>query len=335
MKQLQIDLPKPLHSGDFALGGLAAYGVPNQEQAAQQRGGYGMDFDDARTEISHPESHPDSESSASSFRGNRAAPSHATSIGSSRPCQPPKGRPRPNQVGGNNHPVLQAEIDCLLTHIVEEQQNEMMTGNVVLPWTEIARKLNECGYIRENNLSKTSKYCRDRCDPLCLVTRPAAGAAPPPAPPAPRPLPQLAFSHSALFHRHTPSPAPFVAPSLPICTTGRAHHTHTQVDRLREPQTQFEKVYDGRGRSYHGGGEDSRHQMDRDRQDVDRLRAIRTHGGMAKVPPSKSWLACGAATPHHRVAIHPAVLQRPAAPPALSPPLAPRATAPLSLLFYY
>ena len=231
MKQLQIDLPKPLHSGDFALGGLAAYGVPNQEQAAQQWGGYGMDFDDARTEISHPESHPDSESSASSFRGNRAAPSHATSIGSSRPCQPPKGRPRPNQVGGNNHPVLQAEIDCLLTHIVEEQQNEMMTGNVVLPWTEIARKLNECGYIRENNLSKTSKYCRDRCDPLCLVTRPAAGAAPPPAPRPHAPSLSLLLV-TQLSSTDTHPPQHHLLP--PVCQFARpgvrTTHTHRWTD---------------------------------------------------------------------------------------------------------
>ena len=116
MNQLQIDLPpKPLRSGAPALHGPAASGAPNQEQAAQQRGGDGMDFDDARSEISHAGSHPDSESSSSSFRGNRGAPLHA--IGSSRPYQSPKIRPR---VGGNH----QAEIDSLLAQIVEEQQNE-------------------------------------------------------------------------------------------------------------------------------------------------------------------------------------------------------------------
>jgi len=166
MKQLQIDLPpKPLRSGAPALHGPAASGAPNQEQAAQQRGGDGMDFDDARSEISHPGSHPDSESSASSFRGNRGAPLHATSIGSTRPYQSPKIRPR---VGGNH----QAEIDSLLAQIVEEQQNEMPGAwHLVVSWTDIARKLNECGYVRENNLSKTSKYCRDRCETrLLLVT---------------------------------------------------------------------------------------------------------------------------------------------------------------------
>ena len=131
----------------------------------------GMDFDDARSEISHPGSHPDSESSASSFRGNRGAPLHATLIGSSRPCQSPKIRPR---VGGNH----QAEIDSLLAQIVEEQQNETPGAwhLVYLSWTDIARRLNECGYVRENNLSKTPKYCRDRCDTPYLVTRPEAGA---------------------------------------------------------------------------------------------------------------------------------------------------------------
>ena len=154
MDQLQIDLPpKPLRSD-------------------------GMDFDDARSEISHPGSHPDSESSASSFRGNRGAPLHATLIGSSRPCQSPKIRPR---VGGNQH---QAEIDSLLAQIVEEQQNETPGAwhLVYLSWTDIARRLNECGYVRENNLSKTPKYCRDRCETPYLVTRPEAGAAPPTAP---------------------------------------------------------------------------------------------------------------------------------------------------------
>ena len=160
MEQLQIGLPpKPLRSG--ALAGPAASGAPNQQQPAQQRGGDGMDFDDARSEISHPESHLDSESSASSFSGNRAAHLHATSIGSSLPCQPPKRRgPR---VAGKD----QAEIDRLLTQIVEKKRNEM-PDEVSLSWAVTATKLNECAYIRENNLFKTAKYCRDRCDPLCV-----------------------------------------------------------------------------------------------------------------------------------------------------------------------
>ena len=164
MEQLQIGLPpKRLRSG--ALAGPAASGAPNQQQAAQQRGGDGMDVDDARSEISHPESHPDSESSASSFSGNRAASLHATSIGSSRPCQPPKrsGRQAGTRVGGKD----QVEIDRLLTQIVEKQRNEM-PGEVSVSWAETAEKLNECDYIRKNNLSKTPKYCRDRCDPLCV-----------------------------------------------------------------------------------------------------------------------------------------------------------------------
>ena len=57
------------------------------------------------------------------------------------------------------------EIDRLLTQIVEKQRNEM-PDEVSVSWAETAKKLNECDYIRENNLSKTSKYCRDRCDPL-------------------------------------------------------------------------------------------------------------------------------------------------------------------------
>ena len=104
-----------------------------------------MDIDDARSEISHPESHPDSESSASSFSGNRAAPLHATSIGSSRPCQPPKrsGRQAGTRVGGKD----QVEIDRLLTQIVEKQRNEM-PGEVSVSWAETAKELNECDYIR-------------------------------------------------------------------------------------------------------------------------------------------------------------------------------------------
>ena len=166
MEQLQLDVPpNPFRSGALALRGPAASGAPNQQQAAQQRGGDGMDVDDARSEISHPESHPDSESSASSFSGNRAASLHATSIGSSRPCQPPKrsGRQAGTRVGGKD----QVEIDRLLTQIVEKQRNEM-PGEVSVSWAETAEKLNECDYIRKNNLSKTPKYCRDRCDPLCV-----------------------------------------------------------------------------------------------------------------------------------------------------------------------
>ena len=161
MGQLQVGLhSKPICSGALALRGSAASDAPNQQQAGQQRGGDGMDFDDARSEISHPESHPDSESSASSFSGNRGASFRATLIGSSRPCQPPKRRaPR---VGGND----QAETDRLLTQIVEEQRDEM-PGEVSLPWTEIAIRLNECDYIRANKLlCKTPKQCNDRCDPL-------------------------------------------------------------------------------------------------------------------------------------------------------------------------
>ena len=233
MNQLQIDLPpKPLRSGAPALHGPAASGAPNQEQAAQQRGGDGTDFDDARSEISHAGSHPDSESSSSSFRGNRGAPLHATSIGSSRPYQSPKIRPR---VGGNH----QAEIDSLLAQIVEEQQNEMPGAwYLVVSWTDIARTLNECGYLRENNLSKTPKYCRDRCE-TPYISCPSPKRAPP-RPPRPGPAhpPSACFSSlCALFRRHTPSPAPFVAPScqfasslsfyLSLHTTGRAHHTRT------------------------------------------------------------------------------------------------------------
>ena len=225
MKQLQIDLPpKPLRSGAPALHGPAASGAPNQEQAAQQRGGDGMDFDDVRSEISHPGSHPDSESSASSLRGNRGAPLHATSIGSSRPCQSPKIRPR---VGGNH----QAEIDSLLAQIVEEQQNEKPGAwHLVLSWTDIARKLNECGYVRENNLFKTSKYCRDRCETPYLVS-----AAPPTAPRPRAPFPQLDSRHSARFHRHTPSPAPFVAPSCQFASSLSLYLSLTPHDRACAP----------------------------------------------------------------------------------------------------
>jgi hypothetical protein len=170
MEQLQIDRPpKPLGSGALVV--PAASGAPNQQQAGQERWGDGMDFDDARSEISHPESRPDSESSL--FSGNRGARMHATLTGSSRPCQPSKCRP--DRVGGND----QAEIDRLLTQIVEEQRRdeipikneatyrELRIGEVS-SWTEIAERLNACDYIRESNLSKTSKYCRHRCDPLCV-----------------------------------------------------------------------------------------------------------------------------------------------------------------------
>ena len=127
MEQLQIGLPpKRLRSG--ALAGPAASGAPNQQQAAQQRGGDGMDVDDARSEISHPESHPDSESSASSFSGNRAAPLHATSIGSSRPCQPPKRSGRmqlddpeaPLDVDGVTEESIQEFIDNLMQELPNE-----------------------------------------------------------------------------------------------------------------------------------------------------------------------------------------------------------------------
>ena len=236
MKQLHIgSQPKPLRSG--ALAGPAASGAPNQQQAAQQRGGDGMDFDDARSEISFPESHPDSESSASSFSGNRAAPLHATSIGSSRPCQPPKrsGRQAGTRVGGKD----QVEIDRLLTQIVEKQRNEM-PDEVGVSWAETAEKLNECDYIREHKLSKTPKYCRDRCDPL-YVSRDPPGAASPRPPPfraAPRTLPQR---YSALFHRHIPSAAvPFVAPTvanLRLAYTSRPLTLHDAPHRARAHHT--------------------------------------------------------------------------------------------------
>ena len=107
------------------------------------------------------------------------------------------------------------EIDRLLTQIVEKQRNEM-PDEVGVSWAETAEKLNECDYIREHKLSKTPKYCRDRCvrSPL-YVSRDPPGAAPPRPPPfraAPRTLPQR---YSALFHRHIPSAAvPFVAPTV-------------------------------------------------------------------------------------------------------------------------
>ena len=301
--------PKPLRSG--ALAGPAASGAPNQQQAAQQRGGDGMDFDDARSEISHPESHPDSESSASSFSGNRAAPLHATSIGSTRPYQSPKIRPR---VGGNH----QAEIDSLLAQIVEEQQNEKPGAwHLVLSWTDIARKLNECGYVRENNLSKTSKYCRDRCETrLLLVTLLSSIDT---HPPQHHLLPQVA--NLRLAYRST---------SHSLHTTGRAHHTHRWTDYLN-PDLNLKKSTT--------------------EEDALIMEAVKIHG-TKWTEIAKMWVASGqsartaalwpkyphqragllVARPHHTVGLRSTRLcSRGQPPPALSAPLAPRATAPLSL----
>ena len=166
MNQLQIDLPlKPLRSGAPALHGPAASGAPNQEQAAQQRGGDGMDFDDARSEFSHPESHPDSEGSASSFESNRGASLRATPIGSSRPCQQTeRRRPQDRPNSGDE----EEKRDRLLKLIVHEEQQNESAGDALesLSWTKIADKFN-AHYIRQE-LRKNSKWCRDRCDPLYL-----------------------------------------------------------------------------------------------------------------------------------------------------------------------
>ena len=141
MEQLQLDFPpNPFRSGALALRGPAASGAPNQQQEAQKRGGDGMDIDDARSELSHPESHPDSESSASSFEGNRGASLRATPIGSSRPCQQTVRR-RP-QVGPNSGD--KEEMDRLLKLIVHEEQQNERAGDALenLSWAKIADKFN-------------------------------------------------------------------------------------------------------------------------------------------------------------------------------------------------
>ena len=126
MEQLQLDVPpNPFRSGALALRGPAASGAPNQQQAAQQRGGDGMDIDDARSEFSHPESHPDSEGSASSFESNRGASLRATPIGSSRPCQQTERRRPQDWPNSGDEESEEEKRDRLLKLIVhEEQQNE-------------------------------------------------------------------------------------------------------------------------------------------------------------------------------------------------------------------
>ena len=136
-------------------------------------------------------------------------------------------------------------------------------------------------------------------------------------------------------------PVTYLRLALTLSLHDRACAPHTQVEPLLETQPQLEKVYAGRGRTYHGGGEDSRHQMDQDRQDVDAPGRSHggTHGGMAKKYPDQRAWACSysAATPHTvgsrstRLCSKGKRGQPPAAPPARSTLLAPRATAPLSL----
>ena len=177
MEQLQLDVPpNPFRSGALALRGPAASGAPNQQQAAQQWGGDGMDIDDARSEFSHPESHPDSEGSASSFESNRGASLRATPIGSSRPCQQTERRRPQDRPNSGDEEEMRDRLLKLIVH--EEQQNES-AGDALesLSWTKIADKFN-AHYIRQE-LRKNSKWCRDRCDPLYLSC--------PPPPPAPRP----------------------------------------------------------------------------------------------------------------------------------------------------
>ena len=164
---MQLDVPpNPFRSGALALRGPAASGAPNQQQAAQQWGGDGMDIDDARSEFSHPESHPDSEGSASSFESNRGASLRATPIGSGRPCQQTeRRRPQDWPNLGDNEEMR----DRLLKLIVHEEQQNEKAGDALenLSWAKIADKFN-ARYIRQTEL-KNSKWCRDRCDPLSLT----------------------------------------------------------------------------------------------------------------------------------------------------------------------
>ena len=167
MVQLQLNVPpNPFRSGALALRGPAASGAPNQQQAAQQRGGEdGMDIDDARSEFSHPESRPDSEGSASSFESNRGASLPANPTGSSRPCQQTERRRPQDRPNSGDEEEMRDRLLKLIVH--EEQQNES-AGDALesLSWTKIADKFN-AHYIRQE-LRKNSKWCRDRCDPLYL-----------------------------------------------------------------------------------------------------------------------------------------------------------------------
>lgn len=138
---------------------------------------------------------------------------------------------------------------------------------------------------------------------LVTTTPPRAAARPSaarPTDPRLRPTPSLNLPPYFLFPTDTHSPqhhstCPSHSANLRLLIyiiylylshrhdCGRVHRT-TQVAQLPGSQPRFEQGFEGRGRSYHGGGERSRHKLGNDQGVLPG-----PHRGMAKVPTTQSY----------------------------------------------